>query len=47
MLRVDAGFAGLGGQLSGLLSKKKKQNAGDGASFQFHFSLDASWFYLR
>jgi hypothetical protein len=23
MLRVDAGFAGLGGQLSGLLSKKK------------------------
>lgn len=46
MLRVDAGFAGLGGQLSGLLSKKKK-NAGDGASFQFHFSLDVSWFYLR
>jgi hypothetical protein len=26
---------------------KKKQNAGDGASFQFHFSLDVSWFYLR
>lgn len=39
MLRVDVGFAGLGGELllSGLLLKKK---TGDGTSFQFHFSLD-------